>query len=238
MPNPFNRVLAALSSQERFELDRYGSERTLDVGRVLHRPEEAVEYVYFPINGMISLQVQVSGLFREVGFVGSEGMAGTSYDPNTRNSSAFSVVAVSGRAYRVPLDHFIRVTNEAPILRQMTLENLNRIGERAQQIAACNLSHRLETRLCRWIVQVLRHGQGDQVIEVTQEKLAELLGVNRARLNEAFQMLAQSGAVILQRRGMFAVADVAAIEASACDCARRKGFLENYSTLEGDLSIG
>jgi CRP-like cAMP-binding protein len=227
----FNRILAGLSPHERSELDRYGNERSLELGRVLHRPDEAVEYLYFPTTALISLQLQVSGMLREVNFIGSEGIVGCDYDATTRNATAFSVVLVEGNAYRVPLDYFLRMAEESRELRRLLTENLQRIGERAQQLAACNLSHRLETRLCRWILQVVRHAAGDSTIQVTQDQLADLLGVNRARLNEAFRTLAHSGAVTLRRRGVFEVANVELVEALACDCTRLKTAPDSEKTI-------
>lgn len=221
----YNRLLAAVAPSDMAEISRYGLEVRIGVGKVLHEEGEPIEFVYFPQSGLISLQIKLSDKMREVGFVGREGVAGSNCDPLTRIAFTQSVVAVGGVAYRVPFEHFAWTMQRSPTMQSLVGLNNVAISERGQQIAACNLTHHLDARLCRWILQLLRHGTDDHVIFVTQEKLSQLLGVDRARLNEAMKALSQAGVIEHRQRGAFEVMDVGAIEARACPCSRSQNFL-------------
>lgn len=192
---------------------------------MLHEAGEPIDYVYFLKSGMVSLQVRLSGHSREVGFIGPEGIVGTEFHPVTRSSNTRAIVGVPSLAYRVPLDHFLRTVRFTPKLQELIAENNNRITQRAQQIAACNLSHPLDARLCRWMLQILRHAEQSEIVG-TQEHISELLGVNRARLNEAMQALVQIGAIVPLRRGAFQILRIDEIEARACECCRIENFLK------------
>lgn len=86
-------------------------------------------------------------------------------------------------------------------------------------MAACNLLHQLESRLCRWLLQVFKNSEGSDVV-VTQENLANMLGVNRARLNAALRTLQNLNAIAPTQRGHLKIIDADLIAQRVCDCYR------------------
>jgi CRP-like cAMP-binding protein len=213
-----NRMIEALPPDEQAGLRRYGEDLDLTANNVLHEAGHLLEHVYFPHAGLISLLVVMpNGSVAEAGFVGSEGAVGSSYNPAERTSFTRAIVSVSGRALRVPVDYFEKFVNQSGAFRRLIGENNNRITERSQQIAACNLLHQLEARVCRWLLQALENGEDSNIV-ITQDNLAQVLGVTRARLNEALRTLHNLDAIAQPQRGTLTVIDANLIAERVCDC--------------------
>ncbi len=213
-----NRVLEALPSEELVRLRDHAEEVDLVVNDVLHDAGSVIEHIYFPFEGLVSLLVVMPhGPVVEAGFVGSEGVVGTSYNSTERASFTRAKVVAVGRALRVPFGQFELTLNRSSILRGLIDQNNNRMTARAQQIAACNLLHRLESRLCRWLLQVFDNSEDSNVV-ITQDDLAQMLGVNRARLNEALKALQNIDAISQTQRGKLTIIDADLIVAKVCDC--------------------
>lgn len=219
-PARTNKLLEALSSDERARLRRYGEDVDLIANSVLHEAGRVLEHIYFPHAGLISLLVVMpDGSVAEAGFVGAEGAVGTGHDATERISFTRAIVSVSGKALRVPVEYFEKFMDQSSDFRRVVGENNNRIAERSQQIAACNLLHQLESRLCRWLLQILENSEDTNVV-ITQDNLAQMLGVNRARLNEALRTLHNLDAIEQTRRGTLKVIDANLIAERVCDCYR------------------
>ena len=215
---PINRLVAALPDDERAGLYRYGTEMDLITGGVLLEAGDELERVYFPHAGLISLLVVMpDGAIAEAGFVGADGAVGTNHSGTPPTSFTRAVVAVGGKALSVPLNYFEQVLQRSGRLQHLIARSNNRIAERAQQLAACNLLHNMEARLCRWLLQVLENS-GDSDIVITQESLAQMLGVHRTRLNEALKTLHQLRAVTPTQRGALKIIDANLIAERVCDC--------------------
>lgn len=214
-----NHILRELNADELSFLKGGGSDVDLAAGATLQEAARPTEFIYFPHLGSISfLVVSKAGALTEAGFVGADGAAGSLYDPMTRLHFTRAVVVVPGRALRLQTRRFESLLGSSPNFNRLIILNNNRIAERAQQLAACNLAHRLEPRLCRWLLQALC-GTGGHRIEMTQEALSQFLGVNRARLNEALKSLEASGAVAASARGFIHVLNYDAVRRLACECA-------------------
>jgi CRP-like cAMP-binding protein len=213
-----NNLLEALPLDELASLHSHAAAVELVVNGTLHEAGAALDYVYFPHDGLVSLLVVMSnGSVVEAGFVGSEGAVGTIGSVPARTSFTRSIVTTGGTALRLPFDQFERIMNQSKAFRHLITQNNNRIAERGQQIAACNLLHQLETRLCRWLLQVVDNSDNPNVV-ITQDNLAQMLGVNRARLNEALKSLQALGAIAQTQRGVLTIIDADLIGERACDC--------------------
>jgi CRP-like cAMP-binding protein len=215
-----NQILRHLSIDERESLQRYGARLELFPNQVLQEAGDALTSVYFPYAGLISLLVVMpTGSIAEAGFVGSEGAVGTIYDVNERVGFTRAVVSSGGHVLRVPIDHFEHVMSQSVGLRGLISQNNNRIAQRGQQLAACNLLHQLEARVCRWLLQIMENSE-DTTVVITQGSLAQMLGVNRARLNEALKTLHEIEAITQPHRGVMKVIDVNLVAERVCDCYR------------------
>lgn len=214
-----NHILRELNADELAFLKGGGSDVDLVASAIVQEAGRPTDYIYFPQSGSISfLVISKAGSFTEAGFVGADGVAGSLYDSATRLHFTRAVVVVPGRALRLQARRFESLLRSSPNFNRMIILNNNRIAERAQQLAACNLAHRLEPRLCRWLLQAFRGTDGDR-IEMTQEALSQFLGVNRARLNEALKSLEAAGAVAASARGVIQILSYDAVRRLACECA-------------------
>jgi CRP-like cAMP-binding protein len=214
-----NDLLGDLAPADLSFVRSVGSEVRLSVGFTLLEAGTVASYIYFPYAGSISfLVLSKSGAIIEAGFVGNDGAVGTLFDPGTRLHFTRAVVVVPCLAFRLPVDRFETLEQQSASFRRLVNRNNIRISERAQQLAACNLMHRLESRLCRWLLQTIR-GKNDQRIELTQDFLSQILGVTRARLNEALKALEVCGALAQSSRGVIQVLNGDLIRKLACECA-------------------
>jgi CRP-like cAMP-binding protein len=213
-----NNLLGALPSDDLATLRAHAAAVELVANSILHEAGGTLDYVYFPHDGLVSLLVVMSnGSVVEAGFVGSEGAVGTIGSVPDRTSFTRSIVITRGTALRLPFDQFERIMNQSKAFRHLIQQNNNRITERGQQIAACNLLHQLEPRLCRWLLQVVDNSD-DPSIVITQDSLAQMLGVNRARLNEALKSLQALDAIAQTQRGVLTIVDAGLIAERVCDC--------------------
>ena len=213
-----NRILAELTFSQRSCLDRYGEDVELHVGTTLVEARQRIEHIYFLRTGLVSLLVVLpNSRIADAGFIDPEGAAGSIYDPAEPVSFTRAAVSANGRALRLPRESFEEFKSEFRELREATERCNHRITIRSQQTAACNLMHRLEQRLCRWLLQISGK-TSDRNIVVTQDHLAQVLGVTRARLNEALSSLSALDAIDHVQRGMFRITDIRPIVKLACGC--------------------
>jgi CRP-like cAMP-binding protein len=215
---PWNNLLEALPLDELARFRAQATEVELVVNSTLHEAGGPLDHVYFPHDGLVSLLVVMSnGSVVEVGFVGPEGAVGTVNIVPARTSFTRSTVITSGTALRLPFEQFEQFMDQSKTIRYLITQNNNRIAERGQQIAACNLLHQLEARLCRWLLQVVDNSDNPSIV-ITQDNLAQMLGVNRARLNEALKNLQALGAIAQTQRGVLTIIDAELLGGRVCDC--------------------
>lgn len=223
MPKPrtgTNDIIAAFAANEFQQLFTGAEQVSFAANDILHEAHARITHVYFPQDGLISLLIVLSNdEVAEAGFVGPEGAIGTIYSPAERVAFTRAKAVSAGRAIRVPLDEFESAMSNSPGFRNQINENNFMLTARAQQTAACNLSHHLEARLCRWLLQVFENSESSTV-EITQAGLSQMLGVNRARLNEALKVLERIGSVSHARRGELTIVDAGLIADRVCDCYR------------------
>jgi CRP-like cAMP-binding protein len=190
-----------------------GLERVeLTLGEVLYEPDSRVKHVYFPNDSLISLIV----MRVEVGLVGRESMAGATVALGQPTSPMKALVQGAGSAMRMDAEHFRDELARDGGLRPRVDRCIFVAMTTAMQIAACNKTHVLESRLARWLLMV-RDRVAREEFAMTQDFLAQMLGVRRAGVTEAASAL-QERKQIEYSRGKLRITDVEALRATACAC--------------------
>lgn len=212
-----NRLLAALSRDLQIRLLPRMEKLNLPIRQVLHEPQSAIAHVYFPLSGVTSLVMAMKdGDTVEVGTIGNEGMVGTPVFLGAESSPCKAVTQVAGQALRMRADQFRRSVLEHgelfEVLRRYTQGLFNQLA----QTTACNHVHSVQQRMCRWLL--MTHDRvGADDFHLTQEFLAQMLGVRRPSVTVAAGLLQKAG-LIRYQRGRIHIADRPGLEAGACEC--------------------
>ena len=212
-----NRLLNGLSADDLSRVQSHLQKVPLVRGRVLHPPGEPIQQVYFPESGMISmLTVMQSGELIETAIIGSEGIAGGWVAIDGANANTQTTVQMDGSAWQIPATKFVEAYNASDRFRSAMNEYQGIILFQAQQSAGCHAIHSVESRLCRWLLQA-EDLMGSDEIDLTQEFLSHMLGVQRTSVSLAAHALQKSG-LIHYSRGKIKIADREGLEESACEC--------------------
>jgi len=191
----------------------------LTVGQVLYEPFNAVSYVYFPIDSLISLlSLGEDGASLEVGLMDSEGAAGLMglMGPNTVPYRA--LVQVPGRALRVKLEILSDLFEKRLVLRRKLLNYLHALFSQVAQSAACNRFHSLEQRLSRWLLDSQDRLKVN-TFPYTQQLLSTMLGADRVTVTLAAGAMRAAGS-IQYARGQITILNRSRLESSSCECYR------------------
>jgi CRP-like cAMP-binding protein len=212
-----NALLQMMSARERAEFAELCETVPLEVGAKLVLPGNALKHVYFPVSGYISLLTadKVAATL-EVGIVGNEGMFGATLLLGVNASLVTALVQGSGTALRITAARFRQFVahheNAGTIFNRYLYYSIAQLS----QSAACNRSHRVDVRLARWLLTTQDCAHSN-LFTMTHQFLAYMLGVRRAGVTEAAQLL-QSAGLISYCRGQVSVLDRPALEAKACGC--------------------
>ena len=212
-----NRLLAALPPDELARLSPHLSETTLEHHKILESPDTPPTHVYFPWSGVCSLTtVMRDGRIVEVGTIGSEGMVGMSVYFGGLLPEALTVVQVPGSgAHVVRAGHFsAEMARPGPLYDVVRKYSQALIGL-IMQSAACNGLHEVNQRCARWLL--MAHDRAGDVIELTQEYLASMLGVRRSSVTAVAKQLQRDG-LIKYSRGTITVLDRPGLERLSCEC--------------------
>lgn len=212
-----NRLLAALPRAEYRHLLALLEGVTLKCGEVLYEPGFAIAYLYFPVEGVVSLLASAGG--PEIEPVGFEGAVGISLALNADVSSSRALVQASGKALRITAADFKKAFARCPALQRGLYRYAAATLAQARQTIACNRFHSSEARLARWLLMSADRVRSDE-LRLTQAFLAGMLGVRRATVNEAAGSL-QHRELIGYSRGTIRILDRAGLEAAACPCYAR-----------------
>ena len=212
-----NQLLAALPAVEWERLRPQMELRPMPLGHVLYEPGNAMRHVYFPTTSIVSLlYVMEDGSSAEIAIVGHEGIVGISLFMGGETTSSRAVVQSAGHAYRVPgkylKDEFFRAGPFQRLLLRYTQALITQMG----QTAVCNRHHSVEQQLCRWLLMSLDRLPSNE-LTMTQELIANMLGVRREGVTESAGKLQKLG-LIHYNRGHIVVVDRPALEAHACEC--------------------
>jgi CRP-like cAMP-binding protein len=212
-----NRLLACLGPMDLALLAHHWRRTTLDHGAVLQEQEAAVEQVYFPLSGAVSLlAVMHGGEGVETAIVGREGAVGLFADFGPWLASVRAIVQAPGIAEVVPLSQLRLAASQSEALRRTLLRYKETVSAQAQQTAACNALHSVEERMARWLLQLSDRIEHKE-LPVTQDTLSQMLGVSRTTVTLVAQKLQHDG-LICYRRGRLIITDRAALQALACEC--------------------
>ncbi len=212
-----NRLLAALEQES---LDRIGDHLELveiPLGLSLSEPHIPMDHVYFPINSIVSLLcLMENGESAEIAVVGFEGVLGISLFMGGQTVHSRAIVQSGGHAYRLPARILQEEFARGGSVQQLLLRYTQTLITQMAQTAACNRHHTLDQQLCRWLL--LSHDRlVDDEVVMTQELIANMLGVRREGVTEAAKRL-QRANLIEYRRGHITITDRPGLEARSCEC--------------------
>jgi len=212
-----NHLLAALPAAEFDLLAEYIELVHLPLGEMLYEPGSQLKHAYFPTTAIVSLHyVMESGASSESAGVGNEGVVGVSLFMGGNTTSSSAMVQTAGYAYRLESHKLLQAFNRAGLLQRLLLRYTQALMTQMSQTAVCNRHHSVEQQLCRWLLLTLDRLPSNELV-MTQELIANMLGVRREGITEAAGKLQHAG-VISYRRGHIAVLDRAGLETRVCEC--------------------
>ena len=212
-----NRLLDVLPSDDREALVAVASAISPPQGRVVYQQGSDILYVYFPISAMYSLVLNLhSGEKAEVATVGNEGFVGLPVFFRLRKSPYEAMLQVAGEALQVPAEKFSRLVVSSRALAELVSRFAIYSFHCANQQVACNAFHALEERACRWLL-LTQDRAGSDRFQLTQEFLAEMLGVTRQSVTIVAGTLQRAG-MITYKRGEISVLNRVGLEEAACEC--------------------
>lgn len=214
-----NSVLASLPGTEFEELLRYLEPVSLLAGHELYSLGQKVDFAYFPETAVVShLYFLEDGSTSGALIVGSEGMVGLSAIFDSNQPTYWTQVIVGGSALRVRADIIKEEFVRGRALQALMLSHISaRLAQLAQK-AVCNGRHRVQERLCTWLLMIQDRVSEEQ-LPLTQEQIAHHLGVRRPGITASCNALRDNG-IISYHRGLIRILDRATLEACACECYR------------------
>ncbi|MEP1213988.1 MAG: Crp/Fnr family transcriptional regulator [Marinobacter sp.] len=212
-----NRLLASLSEDAQQRIFPKLKPVELFLGDVIYESNQHIEYVYFPVDCIISLlYVMVNGSSAEISVVGKDGMAGVAVVMGGESTPNRLIVQSHGHAYRMSAAELKNEFNNHSEIRILTLRFTQALITQMSQTAVCNRHHSIDQQLCRWLLLSLDRLENNR-LDMTQELIANMLGVRREGVTEAAGKLQKLG-VITYQRGHITVIDRAKMEALSCEC--------------------
>ena len=212
-----NRMIDALSDTDWSRWKDLLAPVDLPLGHVLYESGGAMEHVYFPTTAIVSLlYVMENGASAEIAVVGNEGLVGISLFMGGESTPSRAVVQSAGRGFRIEA-HAIKLEfDRSHAVMHLLLRYTQALITQMAQTAVCNRHHSLDQQLCRWLLLSLDRLSGNELV-MTQELIANMLGVRREGVTEAALKLQQAG-LIRYARGHIHVLDRPGLEHRTCEC--------------------
>jgi len=212
-----NGLLAALPETEYRRIAPRLQAVPLPLGTVLYESGGHLEWVYFPIDAIVSLlYVMEDGASAEIAVVGNEGIVGIAVFMGGHTMPNRAVVQSAGHAYRLPQQVLTQEFNRSGTLQHRLLLYTLAILTQMAQTAVCNRHHSVDQQLCRWLLLSLDRLPTNE-LSMTQELIANMLGVRREGVTEAAGKLQRAG-LIHYSRGRITVLDRPGLETRVCEC--------------------
>ena len=212
-----NKLLASLPRGDFDRLLPHVSTISLQQGSVVIEAGDEVDQIYFPHFGMLSLlAVLRDGKAIETATVGREGVVGAMAGLGLYKSLVRVVVQMPMACSKIPATHFRTIAATSDPLRNLSIRYNEVLLSQARVTAACNALHSIEARFCRWLLQCADRAASDTV-PLTQEFLAEMLGVRRTSVTEVASKVQSAGAISYSR-GIIKILDRAALMRLSCEC--------------------
>ena len=218
-----NRLLASLPSDVYSALTPHLKIVELKFGDVVAEAGSEIRQVYFPYAGVISLVVELDvGTMIETAMVGRDGVLNAAPALDGKVSLNRGIVQMAGSAGTIEVNRLRRLANEFEPFRALLIRHEQVLFAQSQQSAACNASHSVEARMCRWLLHMRDLAASDDLM-LTQEFLAQMLSVRRPSVSIVASPLQKAG-LIKYSRGNIRVLDVKGLQKRACEC---------YGTVKG-----
>jgi len=215
--NHRNHLLSALPEAQRQRWQSRLEPVDLPLGQVLYESGGAMSHVYFPTTAIVSLlYVLEDGASAEIAVVGNEGLVGIALFMGGETTPSRAVVQSAGAGLRLPAQVIKDEVNSGGPALHLLLRYTQALITQMSQTAVCNRHHSLDQQLCRWLLLSLDRLQGHELV-MTQELIANMLGVRREGVTEAALKLAKLG-LIRYARGRISVLDRAGLERRSCEC--------------------
>jgi CRP-like cAMP-binding protein len=215
--SPRNRLLLALPARnlKRLlpELERIRCQRE----QVLLDADSSLDYVFFPDSGVVSVvAVYADGSIIEMATIGREGCTGVQAVFGAKTSSVRFLVQIPGSASKMSRAAFARAMGSMPSFRGLMLAYVQAFLEQVMVSVACNGTHSLKERLARWLL-MMRDRSDEDVLPITQNLLAEMLGVQRPSISNAAQELEGAGLIERGKRQV-TILDRQGLTKASCEC--------------------
>jgi len=189
----------------------------MEKGRLICDPGDPIDTIFFPHDCVISLMTLMeNGTAIESATIGREGAFGLMAAIAPRQSMSRAIVQVPGRASKIAAPHLAEAVKSAPTLASLIDRHNDALFGHAIQSVACNALHSVEARFCRWLLSC-RDRIDSNTVSLTQEFLADMLGVQRTTVTAVAGSLQTKG-LIRYRRGIVDILDRGGLEAAACEC--------------------
>ena len=212
-----NRLLAVLPEAEWARWQPHLELVNMPLGKVLYESGGKLSHVYFPTTAIVSLlYVMEDGASAEIAVVGHDGVVGVSLFMGGESTTSRAVVQSAGHGYRLKSSLMMQEFNRAGPVLHLLLRYTQALITQMAQTAVCNRHHSLDQQLCRWLLLSLDRLRSKELV-MTQELIANMLGVRREGVTEAAGNLQKDG-LIRYRRGHITVLDRAGLERRACEC--------------------
>ena len=212
-----NHLLAALLDTDFDRIAPYLEPVMMRLGDVLYEPGGKLNHVYFPTSAIVSLHyVLENGSSSEIAGVGNEGILGISLFMGGNTTPSRAVVQTSGHGYRLKSHILLEEFNRAGPVMRLLLRYTQALLTQMSQTAVCNRHHTVEQQLCRWLLLTLDRLPTSE-LTMTQELIANMLGVRREGVTVAAGHLQRAG-YISCRRGHITVLDRIGLEGGVCEC--------------------
>ena len=212
-----NRLLAVLAPEERDRLLRGAKSEPVEAHQVLYTAGSEISHVYFPVTGMISLVVKMTDADDvEAMTIGNEGVIGIAVILGVASSTMEALCQIPGRALKVPARAVVEEIRRTASVNRLLLRYAEAMMVQLAQHAACNRTHSIEQRCARWLLMTRDRVASDE-FPLTQQFLAEMLGVRRATVTMIAGALHKAG-LIDYSRGRIRIVDGQGLERVACEC--------------------
>ena len=217
-PSPTqNRLLRSLPEPDYRRLHPHLELVALPLGMALYESGDRIEHVFFPTDGIVSLlYVTQDGASAEIAVTGREGVVGIPLFMGGGSTPGHAIVQSVGHAYRLGAKILTREFDRGGHVQHRLLRYTQALITQMAQTAVCNRHHALEQQLCRWLLMSLDLLSNNEV-HMTQELIANMLGVRREGVTEAARRLQEAG-LIRYRRGQITVTDRPGLERRVCEC--------------------
>lgn len=212
-----NHLVAALRGEDRERLIKHLELVELPLGEVLYESGAQMRHVYFPTTAIVSLlYVMEDGASAEIAIAGNDGIVGIALFMGGESTPSRAVVQSAGMAYRMKGQQLKEEFNRGGPLQHLLLRYTQALLTQMAQTAVCNRHHSLDQQLCRWLLLSIDRLVTNELV-MTQELIANMLGVRREGVTEAAGNLQKAG-LISYRRGHITVLDRKGLENRTCEC--------------------